>query len=429
MVGEAEYRHKADLDAAKRLRSGVFSYPAIFIILTVFTPYFKDHSFIVVVTGVIIVVATLVRAACTWQFDKLYRINPVYWRRTCVASTLGLASSWSVLNTASLYYYGWEWTTMVTFLAAAAFSAGAVITFSINLRLVMSYLLIMFVPTLVMTIIMGTDKSLTATFLVGVYLIFLVNSARQLNMEYWTALYNAQLLDEKAKELQTKNTELESFAYSVSHDLRAPLRSIDGFSGLLFEEAGHNLNAEQKDYLARIRNAAQRMGFIIDDLLRLSRISRVDFHPVRVNLSNLVASHIEKLRQLDCDRTVEVEIEPNIIATGDESLLDVAIQNMVSNAWKYSSKNKASKIRFAKTGVNGEVVYYIKDNGVGFDKQFSSKLFSPFQRLHGDTEFPGTGIGLATVQRIVQRHGGQVWANSKLNKGTTVYFTFHQPII
>ena len=429
MANERGSHYQADRDAAHRLRSGVLAYPVIFVIVTVFTPYYSDYSLLVTFVGAIILVATVTRILCAWMFDYIYQLNPVYWKVIYAISTLGLSAAWSLLSMASIYYYGWGWTTMVTCLSAAAFSAGAVITFSIDLRLVMAYLMVMIVPTLVVTIILETQESLTVTFLFGTYLLFLVNSAKQLNKEYWVALKNAQLLDDRARELEAKNTELESFAYSVSHDLRTPLRSIDGFSELLIEESGDKLQGDQKDYLHRIRNAAQRMGVIIDDLLQLSRITRANINPERVNLSDLVESNIAKMQQLDPQRRVEVEIEPNIFITGDISLMDVAVQNMVSNAWKYSSKNPTSKIRFASTNVDGEIAYYIKDNGVGFDDQYSSKLFSPFQRLHGDAEFPGTGIGLATVKRIMQRHGGQVWANAKVNKGTTVYFTMHNPAV
>jgi light-regulated signal transduction histidine kinase (bacteriophytochrome) len=289
--------------------------------------------------------------------------------------------------------------------------------------------MIMFIPMLVMTIIINTQHSLTATFLFGAYFVFLMRNAKRLNVEYWTALRNTHLLDERARELEAKNAELESFAYSVSHDLRAPLRSLDGFSKLLIEDAGDKLNGVEQDYLQRICKAAQRMGQIIDDLLQLSRINRVSFTPRQVNLSNLVKSSFDKLRETEPARKVEIDIEPDIQVRGDASLLDIALQNLVNNSWKYTSKKHHPKIRFGTTTVDGERAYYIKDNGVGFDTRYSEKLFGPFQRLHGIDEFPGTGIGLATVKRIVNRHGGQVWANSKVNKGTTLYFTLGRSVL
>jgi light-regulated signal transduction histidine kinase (bacteriophytochrome) len=228
------------------------------------------------------------------------------------------------------------------------------------------------------------------------------------------------LLDERAREL-------ESFAYSVSHDLRAPLRTIDGFSNMLYEDAGNRLTEEEVECLRRVREAAQRMGNLIDDLLELSRISRSKFRPKKINLSKLAESVTEKLRQQDPDRKVDIVVEPGVEVNADLSLLDVVLDNLLGNAWKFSSKKESPKIQFARTLIDGKTVYYVKDNGVGFNPRYKNKLFMPFQRLHHNEEFPGTGIGLATVKRIIEKHGGRVWANSKQNKGTTIYFTIGQP--
>jgi light-regulated signal transduction histidine kinase (bacteriophytochrome) len=170
------------------------------------------------------------------------------------------------------------------------------------------------------------------------------------------------------------------------------------------------------------------MGHLIDDLLQLSNVSRAGFKPQDVDLSKLVESNIEKLRQIEPGREIELDIEPNVKATGDQSLLDIAVSNLVENAWKYSSKKPHAKIRFAAQEHEGEVVYYIKDNGVGFDTRYINKLFGPFQRLHSDDEYPGTGIGLATVNRIIDRHGGKIWANAKVGRGATFYFTIHSEL-
>jgi len=164
-------------------------------------------------------------------------------------------------------------------------------------------------------------------------------------------------------------------------------------------------------------------------LLQLSRINRVSITLQQVNLSSLVKASFDKLQETEPARHVDIDIEPDVQVRGDASLLDIALQNLVNNSWKYTSKNDYSKIRFGTITVNGEQAFYIKDNGVGFDTRYSEKLFGPFQRLHGIDEFPGTGIGLATVKRIVTRHGGQVWANSKLNKGTTLYFTLGSSVL
>jgi signal transduction histidine kinase len=416
-------------DLSRRSRAGTIYYLIIFAVITILTPYYTEHPQVMTAMGFVILIGTIFRAACVWMFDTFYQRNPLYWDIVFVVSIFSQSFAWSMISMMSMKFYGWDWTTMVTCLSAAAFSAAAITSFSIYFWATLSYLMIMFIPMLVMTIIINTQHSLTATFLFGAYFVFLMRNAKRLNVEYWTALRNTHLLDERARELEAKNAELESFAYSVSHDLRAPLRSLDGFSKLLIEDAGDKLNGVEQDYLQRICKAAQRMGQIIDDLLQLSRINRVSFTPRQVNLSNLVKSSFDKLRETEPARKVEIDIEPDIQVRGDASLLDIALQNLVNNSWKYTSKKHHPKIRFGTTTVDGERAYYIKDNGVGFDTRYSEKLFGPFQRLHGIDEFPGTGIGLATVKRIVNRHGGQVWANSKVNKGTTLYFTLGRSVL
>jgi signal transduction histidine kinase len=429
MEDENVLNFHAARDLSLRSRVGTIYYLVVFIIIAIMTPYFTDHSLFFSLMGFVILVGTVSRAVCVWMFDKIYPQNPRRWNIAFIASIFSQAFAWSIISMISMKYYGWQWTTMVTCLSAAAFSAAAITSFSIYYRATLSYLLIMFIPMLVMTMVINTRHSLTATFLFTAYFIFLMRNAKRLNVEYWAALRNTHLLDERARELEAKNTELESFAYSVSHDLRAPLRSLDGFSKLLVEDAGEKLNDVEKDYLHRICRAAQRMGQIIDDLLQLSRVNRVSFTPQQVNLSDLVKVSFNKLRESEPQRNVEIDIEPDIQVRGDASLLDIALQNLVNNSWKYTSKNHHSKIRFGTTTVDGERAFYVKDNGVGFDTRYSKKLFGPFQRLHGTDEFPGTGIGLATVKRIVNRHGGQVWANSKVNKGTTLYFTLGRSVL
>jgi light-regulated signal transduction histidine kinase (bacteriophytochrome) len=281
----------------------------------------------------------------------------------------------------------------------------------------------MFAPTIIVTVTNGTDESLIAALLFTTYFVFLLSAAKKLNKEYWEALDNTLLLKQRARELELKNKELESFTYSVSHDLRAPLRSIDGFSQLILEDAWQKLDDTEREYLQRVRAAAQKMGVLIDDLLQLSDVSRAGYKPEDIDLSRMVENNLEKLRQLEPNREIEVEIQPNVKATGDQSLLEIAVSNLVANAWKYSSRKPRAKIRFAAQEQNGQIVYYIKDNGVGFDTRYINKLFKPFQRLHTDDEFPGTGIGLATVQRIIDRHGGKIWANAKVGRGATFYFT------
>ncbi len=228
---------------------------------------------------------------------------------------------------------------------------------------------------------------------------------------------------ERTAQLQAANKELETFAYSVSHDLRAPLRSIDGFSQILLEDYFDELPTDAQTYLRRVRSASQRMGQIIDSLLKLSRLVRGDMQLVPVNLSQLAADIGASLRQVEPERHVEFTIWPNLIATGDPRLLQVALENLIGNAWKFTRHRPCAVIEFGQIETNDDTVYFIKDNGSGFDMQFANSLFGAFQRLHRDEEFEGTGIGLATVQRVIQRHGGRVWAKAEPDCGATFYFT------
>jgi light-regulated signal transduction histidine kinase (bacteriophytochrome) len=224
-------------------------------------------------------------------------------------------------------------------------------------------------------------------------------------------------------ELKAVNKELEAFSYSVSHDLRAPLRSIDGFSLALLEDCLDQLDITGQDYLRRIRSATQRMGQLIDDMLTLSRVTRTEMRAECVNLS-LLASRICSNLQYQSERQVEFVIQSDLLAQGDTNLLQVLLENLLNNAWKFTSKQVIARIEFgAVPQESGILAYFVRDNGVGFDMAYTSKLFSPFQRLHGMHEFPGNGIGLATVQRVVHRHGGRVWAEGSVEQGATFYFT------
>ncbi|MBV6474561.1 MAG: Adaptive-response sensory-kinase SasA [Rhodocyclaceae bacterium] len=227
----------------------------------------------------------------------------------------------------------------------------------------------------------------------------------------------------RTAELTAANRELESFAYSISHDLRAPLRGIDGFSHLLAEEYAEKLDATGRDYLERVRRAAQRMGELIDDILELSRVTRQDMRRVRVDLSQIAAEAIEERARVEPGRRVEVSIEPGCIALGDPQLLRVLMQNLLENAWKYSRKADPARIAFGRETLAGETVFFVRDNGVGFDMKYADRLFSPFQRLHKPEEFEGSGIGLATVARVAHRHGGRVWAEASPDQGATLRFT------
>lgn len=229
---------------------------------------------------------------------------------------------------------------------------------------------------------------------------------------------------QKAKlELEAANKELEAFSYSVSHDLRAPLRSIDGYSQAVLEDYGELLPMEGRNFLEHIRSSTHRMAELIDDLLDLSRVTRTLLKFVPVDLTRLAGNIRRELQQTEPERNVTWRVAPNLHARGDPNLLQIVLENLLNNAWKYSSKQEQAEIEFGSKSENNETVFFVRDNGAGFDMAYANKLFGAFQRLHGATEFPGTGIGLATVQRIIRRHGGRVWAESTVGKGATFFFT------
>lgn len=224
-------------------------------------------------------------------------------------------------------------------------------------------------------------------------------------------------------QLEAANAELDAFAYSVSHDLRAPLRSIDGFSQAVLEDYADRLDPQGVDYLQRVRAAARRMAVLIDDLLNLSRVTRSRMTIAMVDMSALAAELAAELATADPARRVEVVIASGLVARADPGLMRVALQNLLSNAWKFTGRRADARIEVGTTGANGERAYYVRDNGAGFDMAYAANLFGAFQRLHGMAEFPGTGVGLATVQRIIHRHGGRVWAEAAPGRGATFYFT------
>ncbi|CAN5898415.1 hypothetical protein BH23ACT11_BH23ACT11_17940 [soil metagenome] len=242
----------------------------------------------------------------------------------------------------------------------------------------------------------------------------------------------SERLEYANRSLEDANKELESFSYSVSHDLRAPLRTIDGFSRIMLEDFEETLDKEGRNYLQRVRNASRHMGELIDDLLTLSRVTRGSLRQERVDLSSLVEGVARELREADTAREAEFLIEENVTAYGDENLLLVVVENLLGNACKFTRDEPLAQIEFgtAKEFVSGYSegpVYCVRDNGAGFDMEYADKLFGAFQRLHRAEQFEGTGIGLATVRRIVRRHGGRVWAEGKVGSGATFYFTLGEP--
>ncbi|MFA7337370.1 MAG: PAS domain S-box protein [Candidatus Obscuribacterales bacterium] len=232
---------------------------------------------------------------------------------------------------------------------------------------------------------------------------------------------------ERTAQLDAANKELESFSYSVSHDLRAPLRSLSGFSSIVLAEHGQNLDDDGKDCLRRIEAAAKKMAILIDEILRLSRISRTQVKYEICDLSAMAEDTIAELPEQAGARSVDIQIQKNLSCQGDRQLLAIVLQNLLSNAWKFSGRTKNAKIEFGSLIQDGGPVFFVRDNGAGFDMTYADKLFGVFQRLHSTSEFEGVGIGLSIVKRIIDRHNGRVWAEGAVDKGATFYFTIGKP--
>lgn len=243
---------------------------------------------------------------------------------------------------------------------------------------------------------------------------------------------NAELekrVAERTRQLQAANRELESFAYAVSHDLRAPLRSLSGFSQILQETASERLDEKSLHYLRRIQDASQRMSGLIEALLGLSRISTAELVLKPVNLTQICTDAVAALQAKFPGHPVQVDIAPNLLVEGDARLLRIAMDCLLGNAWKFTIHAQPPRVTVGvQKGVTGGPIYFVRDNGVGFDMAYANKLFVPFQRLHPDAEFQGSGIGLVTAQRIIARHNGRIWAEAQVNEGATFYFTIGAPL-
>lgn len=225
--------------------------------------------------------------------------------------------------------------------------------------------------------------------------------------------------------MKERTAELEAFSYSVSHDLRAPLRTIHGFGQALLEDCEKQIDEQGKGYLLRIKKATENMNDLIEDMLKLSRINRTEMDVVKVNLSTIATAIMKELQSSQPPRNASIIIADRLEDSADPRLMRIMLENILGNAWKFTGKKGKTEIEFGQTCKDGKKVYFIRDNGAGFDMEHSKKMFAPFQRFHSMEEFPGTGIGLAIVNRIVSRHEGSVWVESLPGRGTTVYFTLH----
>lgn len=419
----ASPQHMADADLARRSRLSGLVYLVLFGIILVFTPYAQEHTAIAVVASVVIVLSATMRSWLVFSFDKLYQPAPERWLARFTAATLLLAGTWGLFCAHAVLQYGLGWTAMLALLSTAGISAGAITTLSIHKNLIVTFLGLLLLPPTVAAVLLHSRESYAVTLMFLTYCAFMFSVAKTINREYWQALDNALLLDQRADQLEASNRELESYSYSIAHDLRAPLRAIIGFSQILKDEIHDKLAASEQDDLQRVISAGKRMAKLIDDILDLSRITRRELDHSEVDLSNLVQAHATSLEKIEPGRSISFTIQPGLRARGDASLLNVALQNLTENAWKFTRNEAHTEIAFSATEQNSRTVYCLCDNGTGFDMAHAGKLFKPFERLHRQVEYPGTGIGLATVQRIILRHGGRIWAESAPGKGACFYFT------
>ncbi len=261
---------------------------------------------------------------------------------------------------------------------------------------------------------------------VGGLVLFSEDITQQMLAEREVLRLNASLeqrVKERTEELEAANREMAAFAYSASHDLRAPLRGIDGWSKALLEDCGEQFDGRAREYIERVRSETGRMERLIDEMLRLSRVTRAEMSRSAVDLSELASAIAGRLRQTAPDRELEFVVEGGLTASGDPDLLEIMLTNLLDNAVKFTRPRARARIEFGQRGWEREKVFYVGDNGVGFDMAHAGTLFGAFQRLHRASEFPGTGIGLATAQRVIRRHGGRIWAEAEPEKGARFYFT------
>ena len=419
-------RHLADKDLARRSKASGLVYLTLYAIVIIFTPYANDHLIVTVLAGLVIFTAVVLRTWLILKFSTMYQPSPGAWLAGFSFLTLLLGGVWGAFCAYAVLNYGLQWTAMLALLSTAGLSAGAITTLSIRRSLIMGFLSLMLLPPTAAAAFLQTTETYAITLMFLTYVIFMFGIARRINKEYWDALHNTVLLDQRARELEASNQELESYSYSIAHDLRTPLRSIIGFSQILFEDGREKFSDSEKDGLKRVINAGKHMAQLIDDILELSRVTRRDLVYRETDLSEIAQEFARQLANEAPGRSVAFRIQPGLRTMGDPRLLNITLHNLISNAWKFTEKSDDAEIVFSSKIEDNETVYCLCDNGAGFDMAYADKLFKPFNRLHSEAEFAGTGIGLATVQRIILRHGGQVWAEGVPDKGACFYFTLSQ---
>jgi len=413
----------ADKDIAKRTQWASLVYLIVFLLIISFTPYLKDHYYETIFLGVFISSISVVRTILVMRYDKYYISSPDRWRIIFSISTYLLAGAWGVFCMMAVAQYNLEWTAMLVVLSTAGIASVAVTTLCIYPNIIIVFLILMLVPSICVTAYLSTKQSFAVMIMFLIFAFYLYFVAKRLSREYWTALENSFLLDHRARQLEGSNRELESYSYSIAHDLRGPLRTITAFSQILLDEANDRLKISERDYLNRIVHAAKYLADLIDDILELSRLTRLNISHVDVNLTAIAEECIYTLRSAEPERFVNVKIEKNLIASGDAKLLRIVLQNLLGNAWKFTRTCENPEIAIGTIKQDSGDVFYVSDNGIGFDMKYAKKIFGIFQRLHTRDEFEGTGIGLANVERVITRHGGSIWVDAKPNEGAAFYFT------
>lgn len=414
---------QADRDIAKRTQWASLVYLALFLLILIFTPYIADHYFETIALGILITLASIIRTILVIRFDKFYDTNPQHWRLMFTITTFMLAATWGIFCMLAVTHYSLEWTSMLVLLSTAGIASVAITTLCIYPHIIITFTFLMLVPSILATAFLATNQSMVVMIMFLIFAMYLYFVSKRLSNEYWRALENSSLLDKRARQLEDSNRELESYSYSIAHDLRGPLRTITAFSQILLEDADTRLNKMERDYLDRIIHAGLFMAELIDDILELSRLTRLNIQPSDVNLSSIAEDCVNTLRSGEPGRKVEVEIEKDVYTKGDAKLLRIVMHNLIGNAWKFTRDQNKPQIKFGVLQRGLNKVFCVEDNGVGFDMKYAKKVFGIFQRLHTRDEFEGTGIGLASVERVINRHGGKIWVDAKSNEGARFYFT------